>query len=105
MSTAYYVGNQAVMQRALGARTEWDAKASMLAAGVFKLAIPFLVFLPGMAARAIAPELEKHDEAIPMLINRLLPSGLKGLMFAAFFAALLYRILKSLILGKFQLLN
>ena len=32
MSTGYYVGNQAVMQRALGARSEWDAKASMLAA-------------------------------------------------------------------------
>lgn len=89
MSTGYYVGNQAVMQRALGARSEWDAKASMLAAGVFKIMIPFLVFLPGMAARALAPDLEKHDEAIPMLINQLLPSGLKGLMFAAFFAALM----------------
>ncbi len=89
MSTGYYVGNQAVMQRALGARSEWDAKASMLAAGVFKIMIPFLVFLPGMAARAIAPDLEKHDEAIPMLINILLPPGLKGLMFAAFFAALM----------------
>ena len=89
MSTGYYVGNQAVMQRALGARSEWDAKASMLAAGVFKFMIPFLVFLPGMAARAIVPDLEKHDEAIPTLINLLLPSGLKGLMFAAFFAALM----------------
>jgi len=89
MSTGYYVGNQAVMQRALGARTEWDAKASMLAAGAFKLAIPFLVFLPGMAARAIVPDLERHDEAVPTLISLLLPPGLKGLMFAAFFAALM----------------
>jgi len=89
MSTGYYVGNQAVMQRALGARSEWDAKASMLTAGVFKLMIPFLVFLPGMAARAIDPELAKHDEAIPMMINLLLPAGLKGLMFAAFFASLM----------------
>ncbi len=89
MSTGYYVGNQAVMQRALGARSEWDAKASMLAAGVFKLAIPFLVFLPGMAARAIAPDLENSEESIPFLINTLLPAGLKGLMFAAFFAALM----------------
>lgn len=89
MSTGYYVGNQAVMQRALGARSEWDAKASMLTAGFFKLLIPFLVFLPGMAARAIAPDLEKHDQAIPMMINLLLPPGLRGLMFAAFFAALM----------------
>ena len=89
MSTAYFVGNQAVMQRALGARTEWDAKAGMLTAGIFKLMIPFLVFLPGMAARAIVPDLEADDAAIPTLINALLPAGLKGLMFAAFFAALM----------------
>ncbi|MCA9216053.1 MAG: sodium/solute symporter [Planctomycetales bacterium] len=89
MSTGYYVGNQAVMQRALGARSEWHAKASMLTAGVFKIMIPFLVFLPGMAARAIAPDLELHDKAVPTLINALLPAGLKGLMFAAFFAALM----------------
>ena len=89
MSTGYYVGNQAVMQRALGARTEWDAKAGMLTAGVFKMMIPILVLLPGMAARAIVPDLEDGDAAIPTLINTLLPAGLKGLMFAAFFAALM----------------
>ena len=89
MSTGYYVGNQAVMQRALGARTEWDAEAGMLTAGIFKLMIPFLVLIPGMAARAIVPDLHPADAAIPTLINILLPAGLKGLMFAAFFAALM----------------
>lgn len=89
MSTAYYVGNQAVMQRALGARTEWDAKAGLLTAGLFKLAIPFLVFLPGLAARALVPDLSAADAAVPTLIKALLPAGLKGLMFAAFFAALM----------------
>jgi SSS family solute:Na+ symporter len=89
MSTAYYVGNQAVMQRALGARTEWHAKASMITAGLFKVAIPFLVLLPGIAARALVPDLEQSDEAVPVLMNLLLPPGLKGLMFAAFFAALM----------------
>ncbi len=89
MSTAYFVGNQAVMQRALGARTEWDAKAGMLTAGIFKLLIPALVFLPGMAARALIPELAPGEAAVPSLINALMPAGLKGLMFAAFFAALM----------------
>ncbi|MCA9232245.1 MAG: sodium/solute symporter [Planctomycetales bacterium] len=89
MSTAYFVGNQAVMQRALGARSEWDAKAGMLTAALFKLAIPILVFLPGMAARGLFPDLESSVAAIPTLIDRLLPPGLKGLMFAAFFAALM----------------
>jgi len=89
MSTAYYVGNQAVMQRALGARTEWDAKAGMLTAGLFKMAIPVLVFIPGMAARGLFPDLDSSAAAIPTLIDRLMPAGLKGLMFAAFFAALM----------------
>ncbi len=89
MSTAYFVGNQAVMQRALGARSEWDAKAGMITAGLFKMAIPVLVFLPGMAARGIFPDLDSSDGAIPTLIDRLMPPGLKGVMFAAFFAALM----------------
>ncbi|NOY42286.1 MAG: sodium/solute symporter [Planctomycetes bacterium] len=89
MSTAYFVGNQAVMQRALGARSEWDAKAGMLTAGLFKMAIPILVFLPGMAARGLFPDLDSSDAAIPTLIDRLMPAGLKGLMFSAFFAALM----------------
>jgi SSS family solute:Na+ symporter len=89
MSTAYFVGNQAVMQRALGGRTEWDAKAGMLTAGFFKLLIPVLVFLPGMTARAIVPDLDPADAAIPTLVNVLMPAGLRGLMFAAFFAALM----------------
>lgn len=89
MSTAYFVGNQAVLQRALGARSEWDAKAGMLVAGLLKLLIPVLMFIPGLAARALYPELEKADQAVPMLVARLMPPGLTGLMFAAFFAAIM----------------
>ncbi len=89
LSTAYFVGNQAVVQRALGARTEWDAKAGMLFAGFLKLFIPILVMVPGLAAVAIYPGLENPDEAVPMLVRDVLPAGLKGLMFAAFFAALM----------------
>jgi Na+/proline symporter len=47
------------------------------------------VFLPGMAARAIVPDLGPNEASVPVLINMLLPAGLKGLMFAAFFAALM----------------
>lgn len=89
MSTAYFVGNQAVIQRALGARSEWDAKAGMILAGLLKLMIPILVFVPGLAARAMHPDLSVPDEAVPTLIRDLLPPGLTGLMFAAFFAALM----------------
>ena len=89
LSSAYFVGNQVIVQRTLGARTEWDAKAGMILAGFLKLFIPLLVFIPGLAARAMHPDLEDADRAIPTLIRDLLPPGLTGLMFAAFFAALM----------------
>jgi solute:Na+ symporter, SSS family len=89
LSTAYYVGNQAIVQRALGARSEWDAKGGMILAGFLKLFIPPLVMIPGLAALAIYPNLEKPDQAVPMLVREILPIGVKGLMFAAFFAALM----------------
>lgn len=90
MSTAYFSGNQAILQRALGARSEWDAKAGMIVAGFLKLCIPLLMFVPGLAARAILPEdLSKADAAVPELVKLLMPAGLMGLMFAAFFAALM----------------
>jgi SSS family solute:Na+ symporter len=89
LSTAYFTSNQAVVQRALGARSEWDAKAGVLFAGGLKLFIPLLVALPGLAAILIVPGLENPDEAVPSLIALLLPPGLRGLMFAAFLAALM----------------
>ncbi len=92
LSTAYFVGNQAVLQRALGARTEWDAKAGMVLAGLLKLMVPVLVFTPGLAAKAIYPDLERADQAVPTLVRELMPPGLTGLMFAAFFAAIMSSI-------------
>jgi len=89
LSTAYFSSNQAVIQRVLGARSEWDAKASMLLAAFLKLLIPVLVLLPGLAALALYPELEDPDKAVPKLVRELLPPGLRGLVFAAFFAALM----------------
>ncbi|MDP6083258.1 MAG: sodium/solute symporter, partial [Verrucomicrobiota bacterium] len=83
LSTAYFSSNQAVIQRVLGARSEWDAKASMLLAAFLKLLIPVLVLLPGLAALALYPELEDPDKAVPKLVRELLPPGLAGLVFAA----------------------
>lgn len=89
MATAYMSGNQAVVQRTLGARSEWDAKAGMLFAGFLKSFIPILVAVPGLCAVVLLPNLETGDDAIPMLMKELLPPGLRGLMFAALFAALM----------------
>ena len=89
MSTSYFVGNQAVIQRTLGARTEWDAKAGMLLAGFFKLLIPIIVYIPGIAALALYDDIALPDQAMPTLVKHILPVGLRGIMFAAFLAALM----------------
>lgn len=89
MATGYMAGNQAIVQRTLGARTEWDAKGGMLFAGFLKVFIPALVIVPGLAAIAILPPLANGDMAVPELIREIMPPGLKGLMFAALFAALM----------------
>lgn len=89
MATGYMAGNQAVVQRTLGARSEWDAKAGMLFAGFLKVFIPLIIIVPGLTAIVLAPGLENGDRAVPQMIRDLLPPGLKGLMFAALFAALM----------------
>jgi len=86
---AYWLGHQAIVQSALGSRNEWDAKAGVMWAAFLKLFIPVLIVLPGLIALAEHPGLEDGDQSLPLLIKTMLPPGLKGLVFAAFFAALM----------------
>ena len=98
MAVAYMSGNQVIVQRTLGARSEWDAKAGMLTAGFLKSFIPLMVALPGLCALILVPSLkmEDADRAVPEMIRLLLPAGLRGLMFAALFAALMSSISSTL---------
>ncbi len=89
LAIAYMSGNQAVVQRTLGARSEWDAKSGMLFGGFLKSFIPLMVAIPGLAALVLVPGLEEGDRAVPAMIRLLLPPGLRGLMFVALFAALI----------------
>lgn len=89
LSPAYWFGNQAIVQRALGARSEFEAKASYVWGALLKNGIPFLIALPGLAALALFPNLPDGDEAYPRLAARLLPVGLRGVFLAAFIAALM----------------
>ncbi|MFQ6070199.1 MAG: sodium/solute symporter [Candidatus Aminicenantales bacterium] len=91
LSPAWWCCHQAIIQRTLGARSEWDAKAGMLFASFPKMFIPVLVILPGLLALALNPSLTgpDMDKAFPWIIKNLLPAGLAGLVFAAFMAALI----------------
>ncbi len=94
LAIAYMSGNQVIVQRTLGARSEWDAKGGMLLGGFLKSFIPLMVALPGLCAIVLVPHLgaENADRAVPEMIRQLLPAGLRGLMFAALFAALMSSI-------------
>lgn len=91
MSPAWWCCNQAMIQRTLGARSAWDARAGMVFAMFPKMLIPFVTVLPGLIALALNPDLvgANMDKAFPWLIKNLLPTGLAGLVFAAFMAALI----------------
>ncbi|MHC4509416.1 MAG: sodium:solute symporter family transporter [Planctomycetota bacterium] len=94
MANAYMIGNQAIVQRCLAAKSEWDAKASMIWGAFLKMFIPVLVLFPGLIAIVLHPGLEDGDTAFPLLVKELLPAGwgIVGLMFAALLAGLMSSI-------------
>ncbi|MEA2062242.1 MAG: sodium/solute symporter [Gemmatimonadota bacterium] len=89
LSPAYWIGNQAIVQRNLGAKSEYDAKKSVLWGAFLKLFIPVILLGPGLAAVAMPFEIKGENYVYPTLMHQLLPPGMVGLVFAAFLAALL----------------
>jgi solute:Na+ symporter, SSS family len=52
--------------------------------------VPFVIVFPGiMAVQLYGGELETADQAYPILIRKLIPSGLRGFMFAAIAGAVI----------------
>lgn len=85
----YYFGaNQYIIQKALGSKNLREAQRGMIFAGYLKLIIPVLVVLPGIAAFVLKADLATPNEAYPWLLDRFVPSGLKGFVFAALIAAI-----------------
>ncbi len=87
----YYWGcNQFITQRTLAARSLAQGQRGILLAATIKLAIPFLVVVPGIAAfQLYGDTLPDRDFAYPHLLKALLPPGLAGLMLAALLGAVL----------------
>ena len=80
----------AFVQRSLGAKDEWNVKASVLWGALLKMWIPLYVVIPGLIAPlALYPGIADGDRAFPVMIKKLLPPGLTELVFAAFFAGLM----------------
>jgi solute:Na+ symporter, SSS family len=92
LSPAYWIGNQAIVQRSLGAKSEYDAKAAYIWGALLKNVIPFVIAVPGLVALVKFPELADGDKAFPSLVSAMLPAGLRGIFLASFIAALMSSI-------------
>jgi SSS family solute:Na+ symporter len=96
LGPAYWVGNQAIVQRTFGTKSQADARASYVFAAVIKLVFPVLLVLPGLLALALYADTLGPPEAgwdanqvLPMMIAQLVPPGALGLLMGAFVAAVM----------------
>ncbi len=88
----YNCTNQFIVQRCLGARSEWDARMGVVFAGFMKILLPLLVVIPGIIAFRLYPGLVDKDLAFPKLVRELLPVGLSGIVMAALASGMLSHI-------------
>jgi SSS family solute:Na+ symporter len=87
----YWCTDQHIVQRVLAARNVTEARRGTILAGYLKILPVFIFVLPGIIAAALYSELkgEAANAAYPVLVQRLLPAGLKGLVLAGMLAALM----------------
>jgi SSS family solute:Na+ symporter len=87
MNVSYWGFNQYIIQRALAAKSVSEAQKGIAFAAFLKLLMPLIVVLPGIAMFALNADLATPDQAYPSAMA-LLPTGIKGLVFAALLAAI-----------------
>lgn len=86
----YWGTNQAIIQRALGAKNLKEGQKGLLLASFIKILGPLIVVLPGIIAfHMFGTTLENPDEAYPMLVTKVLPNYLVGFFAAVLFGAIL----------------
>jgi SSS family solute:Na+ symporter len=90
----YWCADQTIVQRVLGAKDERQARLGPLFAGFIKILPVFLFVLPGLIALGLVrqgklPAPANSADIYSVMINNLLPVGLKGLVAAALLAALM----------------
>ncbi|MBL4854315.1 MAG: sodium/sugar symporter [Robiginitomaculum sp.] len=88
MNLSYWGFNQYTIQRVLAAKNLKEAQKGIVFAAYLKLFMPVIVVLPGIAAVVLAPELVAPDQAYAEMM-KLVPTGIRGLVFAALIAAIL----------------
>lgn len=84
----YWCTDQMIVQRTLAARNLDQAHKATIFAGFLKLLPVFILVLPGMAGHLLYPDVQP-DQIYVMMVNDLLPAGIKGLVVAGLLAALM----------------
>jgi SSS family solute:Na+ symporter len=98
LSFGYWTTDFLVVQRAFSAKNLRSARLTPIIASFFKMAVPFIVIVAGLAALALSNDPQSgfalvrdggklnYDSALPMLIARYFPRGLVGLGITALLA-------------------
>ena len=86
----YWGTNQAIIQRALGAKNLKEGQKGLLLGSFIKILGPLIVVLPGIIAFYLyGSEISQPDEAYPTLVRNVLPNYLVGFFAAVLFGAIL----------------
>lgn len=103
----YWCTDQYIVQRALGAPNEREARRGSICASFFKLLPVFIFIIPGMICFALATSGKadvisqtildsngqviraESQKAFPLLVMTVLPSGVRGIVVAGLLAALM----------------
>jgi len=93
----YWCTDQTIVQRVLGARSERDAQLGPLFAGFLKILPLFILVLPGVLAYVLFRDIiTDSNQALPVLINQIMPTGMRGLLAASLLAALMSTVAAGL---------
>lgn len=90
----YWCTDQTIVQRVLGAHTEKDGQIGALFAGLLKVLPVFILVFPGVCGWVLFKDQigDKANQTFPILINSLVPTGIKGLIAAGLLASLMSAI-------------
>ena len=94
----YWCSDQTIVQRVLGAKSMHAAQMGPIFAGFLKILPVFILVFPGVIAYVLFKDIIGADanQALPVMIDQLLPTGLKGVMAATLLAALMSTIAAAL---------
>ena len=84
----YWCTDQMIVQRTLAADNVKSARSATIFAGFLKILPVFILVLPGLAGAVLFKEIAPN-EMYATMVDRLLPTGVKGLVVAALLAALM----------------